>query len=38
VGDTNHLSHRLVRCGLSKTTAVLVVWLLAALAGALAFG
>lgn len=37
VGDTNHLSHRLVRCGLSKTTAVLVVWLLAALAAALAF-
>jgi UDP-GlcNAc:undecaprenyl-phosphate GlcNAc-1-phosphate transferase len=37
LGDTNHFSHRLVRCGLSPTTAVLVLWLLAALAGALAF-
>jgi len=36
VGDTNHLSHRLVRRGLSKTTAVLVIWLLAALCGTLA--
>jgi UDP-GlcNAc:undecaprenyl-phosphate GlcNAc-1-phosphate transferase len=36
VGDTNHLSHRLVRRGLSKTSAVLVIWLLAALCGALA--
>lgn len=36
VGDTNHLSHRLVRRGLSKTTAVLVIWLLAALCGSLA--
>lgn len=37
VGDTNHLSHRLVRRGLGKSAAVLVIWLLAALAGALAF-
>jgi len=27
VGDTNHLSHRLVRLGLSQTTAVLLIWL-----------
>ena len=33
VGDTNHLSHRLVRRGLSPTRAVLVIWLLAALCG-----
>jgi UDP-GlcNAc:undecaprenyl-phosphate GlcNAc-1-phosphate transferase len=37
VGDTNHLSHRLVRKGLSQTTAVLVIWLLAAMCGATAF-
>lgn len=37
VGDNNHISHRLVRRGLSKTTAVLAIWLLAAAAGALAF-
>ncbi len=37
VGDTNHLSHRLVRRGLSKSTAVLCIWLLAAALGALAF-
>lgn len=37
VGDTNHLSHRLVRRGLSKSTAVLLIWLLAAALGALAF-
>jgi UDP-GlcNAc:undecaprenyl-phosphate GlcNAc-1-phosphate transferase len=37
VGDTNHFSHRLVRRGLRPTTAVLVLWLLAAMAGALAF-
>lgn len=28
-GDTNHLSHRLVRRGLSRTEAVLVIWLTA---------
>lgn len=37
VGDNNHLSHRLVRRGLSKPTAVLIIWLLAALIGASSF-
>ena len=37
VGDTNHLSHRLVKLGLSRTRAVLVIWLLAIAFGALAF-
>ncbi len=37
LGDTNHLSHRLVRCGLSATQSVLVICLLAAALGALAF-
>ena len=37
LGDTNHLSHRLVRRGLSAAQAVLVIWLLAAALGALAF-
>jgi UDP-GlcNAc:undecaprenyl-phosphate GlcNAc-1-phosphate transferase len=37
VGDTNHLSHRLLRRGCAPTRAVLVIWLLAALTGALAF-
>jgi UDP-GlcNAc:undecaprenyl-phosphate GlcNAc-1-phosphate transferase len=37
VGDTNHLSHRLVRRGLSPTAAVLCLWLLAFLAGGLAW-
>jgi len=32
-GDTNHLSHRLVRLGLSQTRAVLLIWLAAALCG-----
>jgi UDP-GlcNAc:undecaprenyl-phosphate GlcNAc-1-phosphate transferase len=36
VGDNNHLSHRLVRRGLSQTDAVLVIWLLAAASGSLA--
>ena len=36
IGDTNHLSHRLVRRGLGKSTAVLLIWLLAAALGALA--
>lgn len=36
IGDTNHLSHRLVRAGLSRTRAVLVLWLAAALLGAIA--
>ena len=33
IGDTNHLSHRLVRAGLSKTTAVMLIWLIALLIG-----
>jgi UDP-GlcNAc:undecaprenyl-phosphate GlcNAc-1-phosphate transferase len=33
VGDTNHLSHRLVRAGLSQTKAVLLIWLAATLLG-----
>jgi UDP-GlcNAc:undecaprenyl-phosphate/decaprenyl-phosphate GlcNAc-1-phosphate transferase len=37
VGDTNHLSHRLVRCGFTPVRAVVLIWLLAAAAGALAF-
>jgi UDP-GlcNAc:undecaprenyl-phosphate GlcNAc-1-phosphate transferase len=36
VGDTNHLSHRLVRSGMSKSTAVLLIWLLATLIGSTA--
>lgn len=36
VGDTNHLSHRLVRRGLSKRDAVLLIWLGAALIGGIA--
>jgi UDP-GlcNAc:undecaprenyl-phosphate GlcNAc-1-phosphate transferase len=37
IGDTNHLSHRLVRRGWSKSQAVLILWLGAALAGLMAF-
>jgi len=36
-GDTNHLSHRLVRRGLSRTTAVLFICCAAALLGLLIF-
>ncbi|MBI3191202.1 MAG: undecaprenyl/decaprenyl-phosphate alpha-N-acetylglucosaminyl 1-phosphate transferase [Pedosphaera parvula] len=36
IGDTNHLSHRLVRRGLSKADAVLFIWFLAAAGGGLA--
>lgn len=36
VGDTNHISHRLVRRGLSKTRAVLVILLIHALLSAMA--
>jgi UDP-GlcNAc:undecaprenyl-phosphate/decaprenyl-phosphate GlcNAc-1-phosphate transferase len=36
IGDTNHLSHRLTRAGLSRTQAVLVLWLIAAGIGAAA--
>jgi UDP-GlcNAc:undecaprenyl-phosphate GlcNAc-1-phosphate transferase len=35
IGDTNHLSHRLVRLGLSRTRAVLVIWLVAAAIGSI---
>jgi UDP-GlcNAc:undecaprenyl-phosphate/decaprenyl-phosphate GlcNAc-1-phosphate transferase len=34
-GDTNHLSHRLVRRGLNPVQAVLLIWLLAAVAACL---
>ena len=37
IGDNNHLSHRLVKSGLNRTGAVLVIWLLALAVGALAF-
>ena len=37
IGDTNHLSHRLTQMGLSRTTAVLILWLVAALMGSLGF-
>jgi UDP-GlcNAc:undecaprenyl-phosphate GlcNAc-1-phosphate transferase len=37
IGDTNHLSHRLVRRNLTPARAVLSIWALAALAGAIAF-
>ena len=33
VGDTNHLSHRLVRRGMSRRTAVLCIWLITAATG-----
>jgi UDP-GlcNAc:undecaprenyl-phosphate GlcNAc-1-phosphate transferase len=36
IGDTNHLSHRLVRTGLSRTRAVLLLWLAAVMIGLLA--
>jgi UDP-GlcNAc:undecaprenyl-phosphate/decaprenyl-phosphate GlcNAc-1-phosphate transferase len=36
IGDTNHLSHRLARTGLSRTRAVLLLWLIAAIVGAIA--
>ena len=35
VGDNNHLSHRLVRAGLTRTQAVILIWLAAALCGGL---
>jgi len=37
VGDTNHLSHRLVKLGLTQTQAVIVIWLLAAALGGLIY-
>jgi UDP-GlcNAc:undecaprenyl-phosphate/decaprenyl-phosphate GlcNAc-1-phosphate transferase len=36
IGDTNHLSHRLVRAGLSRTIAVLLLWLIAVVIGVVA--
>ena len=36
-GDTNHLSHRLVRRGLTRTQAVLVIWLAAEALSLIAF-
>jgi len=33
IGDTNHLSHRLVRAGFSRTKAVLILWLIATVVG-----
>jgi UDP-GlcNAc:undecaprenyl-phosphate GlcNAc-1-phosphate transferase len=35
IGDNNHFSHRLVRSGCSRLQAVLILWSVAALAGAL---
>ncbi len=37
IGDTNHLSHRLVRLGLTRGRAVVVIWLIAAAAGGLSY-
>lgn len=37
VGDTNHLSHRLVRRGFSQTQAVWLIWAAAAAVGSVAF-
>jgi len=36
IGDTNHLSHRLTRAGMSRRQAVLLLWLAAATIGAIA--
>jgi UDP-GlcNAc:undecaprenyl-phosphate/decaprenyl-phosphate GlcNAc-1-phosphate transferase len=37
LGDTNHLSHRLMRAGRTRVQAVLFIWVLAAGIGAVAF-
>ncbi len=37
VGDTNHLSHRLVRRGLSQSSAVATIWAAATVVGALVY-
>jgi UDP-GlcNAc:undecaprenyl-phosphate/decaprenyl-phosphate GlcNAc-1-phosphate transferase len=37
IGDNNHLSHRLVQRGFTRAKAVMLIWLLAAILGALAF-
>jgi UDP-GlcNAc:undecaprenyl-phosphate/decaprenyl-phosphate GlcNAc-1-phosphate transferase len=34
IGDNNHLSHRLVRRGLTRSQAVIVIWIIAAVMGA----
>jgi UDP-GlcNAc:undecaprenyl-phosphate GlcNAc-1-phosphate transferase len=36
IGDTNHISHRLVRRGFSKTSAVVLIWLVAVACSAVA--
>lgn len=36
IGDNNHFSHRLTRHGLTKTRAVILIWLLSAVIGCLA--
>jgi len=37
LGDTNHLSHRLVKGGMTQTRAVLMIWIVATLIGGAAF-
>jgi UDP-GlcNAc:undecaprenyl-phosphate GlcNAc-1-phosphate transferase len=37
IGDTNHLSHRLTHLGLSRVRAVLILWVIAATGGVIAF-
>ena len=37
IGDTNHLSHRLVRSGMSRTRAVVLIWIVAAAVGATSY-
>jgi len=37
IGDNNHLSHRLVKSGWNRASAVLFIWLLATMSGALGF-
>lgn len=37
IGDTNHLSHRLVRKGVCQKNAVLVIWILAAATAGISF-
>jgi UDP-GlcNAc:undecaprenyl-phosphate/decaprenyl-phosphate GlcNAc-1-phosphate transferase len=36
IGDTNHLSHRLVQFGLNRMQVVLILWLVAAITGGIA--
>ena len=36
IGDTNHLSHHLVRAGLNRAVTVLLIWLVTAMLGVLA--